>query len=60
MVPVTNTAWGSQNTKEHSRSFCSQNLTLPHPEPTAGVTCCHPSPLGTEHARTDRLSVQCL
>lgn len=44
---------GVHSTQGHSRSFCSQNLTLPHPELTAGVTCCHPSPLGTEHARTE-------
>lgn len=48
---------GVHSTQAHSELLCSQNLTLPHPELTT-ETCHHPSALGTEHARTDRLSVQ--
>lgn len=48
---------GVHSTQGHTRSFCSQDLTLPRPELTT-ETCGHPSTLTTEHIRTDRLSVQ--
>lgn len=52
MVPVTTTAH-----RGHSGSFCSQELTLPHPE-LSTQSRGHASPRGTESARTHRLRVQ--
>lgn len=46
---------GVHSPQRHSGSLCSQDLTLSHPELTT-ETCHHPSPLGPECARTDRLN----